>query len=78
MAPAVAVYGALDRGLHARGRGVAEAPPPYEVIIVAERGEAGLAHFFALWHAQPLSPSSLCHSTVTASVTYGDSLHYIR
>jgi len=62
----VAVYGALDGGLHARGRG--GGPPPYEVrvrisvrvrvrvrvrvtanpkqvIIVAERGEAELAHF---------------------------------
>jgi hypothetical protein len=55
----VAVYGALDGGLHARGRGAAGAPPPYEVIIVAERGEAGLAHFLTLWRAQPLFAFSL-------------------
>ena len=55
----MAVYGALDGGLHARGRGAAGAPPPYEVIIVAERGEAGLAHFLTLWRAQPLFAFSL-------------------
>ena len=55
----MAVYGALDGGLHARGRGAAGAPPPYEVIIVAERGEAELAHFLTLWRAQPLFAFSL-------------------